>query len=308
MIYAATATREGITQITLWALASGSFARRNTKCSLATDDILALGDTISIGILDESHTTATPACMLVRLAVGIRSTEQAGTGTKATAIQAGQVAGTIIIAGAGALGHTVLEDAATLVRISSESLGTHALIASLLVHTVCSIGTGQVGTLILISAAQKGISLEASLAHALWRIRGCALGIDATWESLAGTLAFVVILWVEEVRWWTDTLSWLDALLIAGTFLIRSALALCGCTESVVGIALISFGAVTTVATLLIDALSSIGTQLCSTFLTLVDIHAASIGLGLITLGAGTVADTASNRDALGASWAGLTT
>lgn len=170
LICAATATREGITQITLWALASGSFTRRYTQCSLAADDILALGDTIPIGILDESHTTATPACMLICLAVGIRSTEQTGTGTKATAIQAGQVAGTILVAGARALGHSILKDAATLVWISSESLGTHALIASLLIHTVSPIGTGQMGALILVGAAQQGISLEARLAHALWWI------------------------------------------------------------------------------------------------------------------------------------------
>lgn len=246
--------------------------------------------------------------MLIRLAVRVRSTEQTGTGTKATAIQAGQVAGTILVAGAAALGHSVLQDAATLVRVSSESLGTHALIASLLVHTVRTIGTGQVGALIFVGAAQQGISLEARLAHALRWIRRCALGIDATGESLAGTLALVVVLRVKEVRWWTHTLSRLYALLVAGTFLVRGALALRGCTESVVGIALVSLGAVASVATLLIDALSSIRTQLCSTFLTFVDIHAAAVGLCLVTLGTGTVADSAGNRDALSSSGAGLTT
>lgn len=246
--------------------------------------------------------------MLLRLAVGIRSAEQTGAGTKATALQAGQVAGTILIAGAAALGRIVLEDAATLVRISSESLGTHTLIATLLVDTVCPIGAGQVGTLILIRAAEQGISLETRLAHALWRIRGRALGIDATWESLAGTLAFVVILRIEEVRWWTHALTRLDALLIARAFLIRCALALRRGTESIVGIALVSLGAVATVATLLIDALCSVGAELSSSLLTFVDIHTAAIGLGLVTLGAGTVADTAGNRDALGTSRTGLST
>lgn len=308
LIRTTAAAGEGITQITLRTLAGRSFACRYTQCSFTADDILALRDTIPVGVLDESHATTTPARMLFRLAVGIRSAEQTGTWTKATAIQAGQIAGTILVAGAAALGRVVLENAATLVRISSESLRTHALIAALLVDTVGTIGAGQMSTLILIGAAEQGISLEARLAHALWRIRGRALGIDATWETLAGTLALIVILRVEEVRWRTHALTRLDALLVARTLLIRCALALRRCTESVVGIALVSLGTVAAVATLLIDALRSVGTELGTTFLALVDIHAATVRLRLVTLGAGTVANTAGNRNALGSNGAGLST
>jgi len=153
--------------LSLWTLAGWSLAGRNAEGSLATDHILALGDTVSVSVLHESHSAATPAGMLLRLAIGIGSTQETATWTHATSFQTGQITGAIVVAQANGLYGAALKDAATLVRISGIVLGADALVATLLVHTVGSIGAGQMGALVLIRAAQQGISLESRLAHTL---------------------------------------------------------------------------------------------------------------------------------------------
>lgn len=163
------------------------------------------------------------------------------------------------------------------------------------------------GALILICAPEQRIALEAHLAHALRRIGGRALGIDAAREAFAGTLALIVVLRIQEVGRRADALARLYAFLVAGALLVRGALALGRRTESVVGIALVALGAVAAVAAVLIDAQSSVGAQLGATLLALVDIHTAAVGLCLVALGAGAVADTARYRDALRPAGAGLT-
>jgi len=243
----------------LWTLAGGSLAGGNAEGSLATDHILALGDTVSVSVLHESHSAATPAGMLLRLAIGIGSTQETATWTHATSFQTGQITGAIVVAQANGLYGAALKDAATLVRISGIVLGADALVATLLVHTVGSIGAGQMGALVLIRAAQQRISLESRLAHTLRWIRGCTLGIDATRESFTGALAFVIVLGIQEVGRWANTLSRLDALLITGTLLISSTFPLCHSAQSIVGISLVSFGAVATITSWCIYALSSKG-------------------------------------------------
>lgn len=108
--------------------------------------------------------------MLLRFAVGIGSTQKANAGADAAALQTGKIAGTVVVAEALALRCSGLQDAATLVGIAGEALGTDALVAALLVDAVSSIGAGQVSALILVRAAQQGISLESCFAHALRRI------------------------------------------------------------------------------------------------------------------------------------------
>lgn len=86
------------------------------------------------------------------------------------------------------------------------------------------------GALVFICASQQWISLESSLAHALWRIRGRTLSIDATREAFARALALVVVLRVQEIRRRANTLSWLDAFFVGSALPIGSAFPLCECT------------------------------------------------------------------------------
>lgn len=89
LIRAAATAGEGIAELSLRALTGGSLASWNAESTIAADHVLALRHAVPIAIFDVSHTTATPASMLLCLTVGIRSTQKTAAWTYAATFQAG---------------------------------------------------------------------------------------------------------------------------------------------------------------------------------------------------------------------------
>lgn len=235
--------------------------------------------------------------MVLRFAVGVRSANQTPARADTGPFDASEGVSAIAVQSAFRLHATSIQNAPALVRIPGHSLGTHALVPSLLVQAVRTVSARSVQAFVDVDASLERIALEAGLAHALGRVARRALGVDSAREPLAGVPAGAVLRVGEEGQG-AGAFAGLHAFFVGRAVVVADAPFLGLGTLAVVGVALVAWRTAALESSWFVRAFRPVAAHV--TFRALVDVFAGTAGQGPVALGTSAVADTAGDRNALG--------
>lgn len=136
--------------------------------------------------LREANHATTPGCVLVGLAVGVRSAGHIVAWIDATALDTGEVVIAVVVGRALLLGHgSTSADAARAVWIARAAARALAHVATLGVEAVGASAARIVHALVNVGTAVLRVAFVARLAHALGRVGRCALCVHSAWEAVA---------------------------------------------------------------------------------------------------------------------------